>query len=126
MDVYVVDDNPDMRDVLRLVLSDEGYHVIDVADGSAAPDILRNSADPCIVLLDLKMLHDGVTVLEAVADDLMVLGRHAYILMSGDHHGLEAASALFKRLGATVLRKPFDLDDLVALVANAASRLQST
>jgi hypothetical protein len=32
---------------------------------------------------------------------------------------------LFDRVGATVLHKPFDLEDLLALVADVASRLQS-
>ncbi|MGZ6375450.1 MAG: response regulator [Ktedonobacterales bacterium] len=124
MDVCVVDDDPDFRTMLGLVLSDAGYHVIEVADGKVAPDVLRSHDDPCIVLLDLKMLHNGVTVLEAVAANPTVLGRHAYILISGDYRGIEAARPLYDRAGATILRKPFDLDDLLALVADAASRLQ--
>ncbi|MGZ3664379.1 MAG: response regulator [Ktedonobacterales bacterium] len=125
MDVCVVDDDPDFRTMLGLVLSDAGYHVIEVTDGKVAPDVLRSHDDPCIVLLDLKMLHNGVTVLEAVAANPTVLGRHAYILISGDYRGIEAARPLYDRAGATILRKPFDLDDLLALVADAASRLQS-
>lgn len=125
MDVYVVDDDPDVRDMLRLVLEDAGYHVVEVANGAAAPDILRSAKNPSVVLLDLKMLHDGVTVLEAVAGDVPLLCRHAYIVVSADIRGIQAARPLFDRVGATVLHKPFELDDLLALVADAASRLQA-
>lgn len=126
MDIYAVDDDPTIRDTLHLILENEGYHVIAVEDGEKVPDLLRGRQDPCVVLLDLKMRHGGVTVLEAVADDPALLGRHAYMVLSADVRGIEAARPLLQRVGAISVNKPFDLDDLLSQVATAAARLQST
>ena len=53
--VCVVDDDPDLRDALRLVLELRGYAVEEAEDGEAALTLLRERPQCCLVLLDLMM-----------------------------------------------------------------------
>ena len=39
--VLVVDDEPDIRDVIHVYLRNEGYHVIEAADGLEALHIIK-------------------------------------------------------------------------------------
>jgi CheY-like chemotaxis protein len=52
--VLVVDDDPDIRLVLRMILEGQGYAVIDAADGAEALALLRDHR-PALILLDLMM-----------------------------------------------------------------------
>jgi CheY-like chemotaxis protein len=77
-------------------------------------------------LLDLMMPGmDGYDVLHALAEEASLATRHAYILFStmSTYHARQVAER-FKSLNVTSLRKPFDLDDLLAAVQKAASGLQ--
>lgn len=56
--ILVVDDEHDIRDVVRLVLSREGYDVLTAPDGQSAMELLtspENAAKICTVLCDLEM-----------------------------------------------------------------------
>lgn len=57
--VLIVDDNPDVRELLRLRLELEGLKVATAANGQEALELAR-SLEPSIVILDLKMpIMDG-------------------------------------------------------------------
>jgi DNA-binding NtrC family response regulator len=59
--ILVVDDEPKMRHILRLILEEAGYSVMEAQNGLAALEII--SRDPCgVVFTDLKM--DGMTGVE--------------------------------------------------------------
>ena len=56
--ILVVDDDPGIRDVTRLVLSREGYTVLVAADGNSAKQLMtaqENAQNVCTVLCDLEM-----------------------------------------------------------------------
>jgi two-component system phosphate regulon response regulator PhoB len=124
--VLIVDDEPDLRETLRMVLDEEGYPVATAATGSDALAILRASHTPYVVLLD-HYLSDGSgrVVLSALRSD-PATARHAVIYMSaGGEREVTALRAEFAQLQVPYLRKPFDLDDVLTLVAEAATRLAS-
>jgi len=52
--ILIVDDEPQIRRTLRMVLVPEGYTVADAASGEEALDLLRNE-NPDLVLLDMNM-----------------------------------------------------------------------
>jgi DNA-binding response OmpR family regulator len=52
--ILIVDDDPDIRDVLSLTLSEENYEVLEAEDGEAALKII-NSKPLDLVLVDYKM-----------------------------------------------------------------------
>jgi CheY-like chemotaxis protein len=53
--VMVVEDDPDIRDLVRMLLEEEGYTVVTAANGAEAERALERMVQPCVVLLDLMM-----------------------------------------------------------------------
>src|SRR3979409_815920 len=58
--VLIVEDDPDIREMLRELLATEGFHAVAAEDGLEALHLLRTVRHrapevPCLVLLDLKM-----------------------------------------------------------------------
>ena len=109
--VLVVDDDPGLRAVVRAVLDDEGYSVLEAPHGGGMLELLaRERAD--LVLLDVMMPggdgREAYRQLRARAElqDVPVVMMSAAVRSDG----LDPSIAAF-------LRKPFDLDHLLALVA---------
>ncbi len=68
--MFVVDDEPDIRELVRLNLELEGHEVEVVADGAAALAVLAEGLRPDLVLLDLTMPGpDGLEVLRRLKTD---------------------------------------------------------
>jgi CheY-like chemotaxis protein len=118
--ILIVDDDTSIRESLRFLLEDAGYHVAEVHDGLQALSYLRKAAEPVIVLLDLMMPQlDGAGVLGAVAGDARRLTRHRYILMTAGHQTLSLALAhLLTDLAVTIVYKPFDIDVLLKVIGD--------
>src|SRR5688500_4488245 len=56
--VMIVDDNPDIRNVVRVMLTKAGYHVVEASDGEAAIVWLKNfgqAEDIATIVCDLQM-----------------------------------------------------------------------
>lgn len=113
--VLVVDDDPDIRLLLRLELSAEGHQIVEAGDGEAALAALEEEPVD-LVVLDLMMpVVDGWEVLRALdpgsAPPVVVI---TALASDGDRHVAELLE-----LGALdVIAKPFDPGWLVRL-ANA-------
>ncbi len=123
--VLVVDDEPGQREMLRLLLEDAGHAVAEASTGEAALELLRTTPERTVVLLDQRMPRlDGDQVLAAVAADPALATRHAYILVTASPHKLRAAPpVVLDGLRVPVVEKPFDVDALLAAVAEAAAHL---
>jgi CheY-like chemotaxis protein len=108
--VLVVDDEATIRDVVQLVLEDEGYRVRAAASGAEALAVVARER-PDLVLSDISMPQmDGLTL----ADRLARLGIPV-ILMSA----IETAADL---PGVPLIQKPFDLDRLLGMAAALLQR----
>ncbi len=106
--VLVVDDEQSMRDMLRIVLRRDGYHVLVARNGNEALEFLRR--EPVDLLLsDIKMPDvTGVDVLRAAKD----LNRDIIAIMMTAFASTETAVEAL-RLGATdYFTKPFSMDEL--------------
>jgi CheY-like chemotaxis protein len=123
--VLVADDDPVIRHAVRDILEDEGYSVLIAQNGIEALNLLRSTSPPLVVLLDLRMPQlDGAGVLRMVAGDKQLATRNHFILMTGHTGSLPLAIAnLLFRLHILLLPKPFDVDQVVTLVADAARML---
>jgi len=77
--ILVVDDDPDIRDVLKLTLSEENYEIIEAKDGEEALKLI--AAEPLdLVLLDYRIPKvDGREVCRRTKKDLLL--RHLPIIM---------------------------------------------
>jgi CheY-like chemotaxis protein len=122
--VLVIDDEPDIRKALRMLLEDAGHSVALAASGHEGLTALRGQTKPQVVLLDLLMPEmDGLAVLQQVILE-PELHKHGYILMTAENQRLiETAAHVFAALPVTVVRKPFDIDDLSETVAAVAERV---
>lgn len=120
--VLVVDDDQDIRDVVRFILEDAGYEVIDAGDGESALQTLRDSPTPLIALLDLLMPRlNGLDVLTEIIADPSLKQRHAYILLTADNNVLrDQAEPLLTQLSAPTIIKPFDVDKLLETIASVS------
>jgi CheY-like chemotaxis protein len=54
-DVLVVEDDTDLRDAYRAILSRAGYNVLTACDGQEALEVLEAGIRPRLILLDLMM-----------------------------------------------------------------------
>lgn len=119
----VVDDDAMIRETLRQILEDEGYAVAQAPDGVAALEILRSTPARLVVLLDVMMPQlDGCGVLRAVADDLRLMSQHRYVIMTANTLN-DAMTHMMQQVGAPLLSKPFSVEALLDLTAEAASQL---
>jgi CheY-like chemotaxis protein len=109
--VLVVDDDAEVRELLRVALEADGYHVAAVDNGRAALNHLRSQADVCIVLIDLMLpVMDATDFRSAQLQDRS-LAWIPVILMSG---ALDS-ERIARELGARhLIRKPLDLDAVKA------------
>jgi DNA-binding response OmpR family regulator len=110
--ILVVEDEPQLRGLLRLYLEREGYRVTDAGDGPAA--LAAFDAGPCdLVILDLMLPGmQGETVLESLRD----AGDVPVLITSAKRTEAERIAGL--RAGADdYLAKPFNPHELTARVA---------
>lgn len=66
--ILIVDDDPDMRDALTIILESQDYEIVTAQDGLEALAALR-AEKPDLMLLDLLMPKmDGFAVLKELQD----------------------------------------------------------
>jgi CheY-like chemotaxis protein len=107
--VLVVDDDAEIRELLRVALEAEGYHVACAADGRAALNHVRSHADTCIILLDLMLPVMNAADFRSAQLQDRSLAWIPVILMSG----APDAERIARELGARrLIRKPLDLDEV--------------
>ncbi|NMI05008.1 response regulator transcription factor [Paenibacillus sp. SZ31] len=58
--VLVVDDEPDIRDVIHVYLRNEGYHVIEAANGEEALNIIKTTSVQLVILDVMMPVMDGI------------------------------------------------------------------
>ena len=122
--VLIVDDDEGIRESVRLALEEEGYEAAEAPNGKAALDFLQTSQERWLVLLDQLMpVLDGTGFLRAVQANPALISRHAYILLTARSRISAPTLDLATSLKVTVLKKPFELDELLKLVAQSAARL---
>ena len=121
--ILVVDDEAEIRNLIREILVDEGFEVATAENGNSARAMLEQF-HPRLVLLDIWMPDvDGITLLKEWHDSGKLT--NPVIIMSG--HGNIGTAVEATRLGAyDYLEKPLSLAKLVLTIKNAldASRLQ--
>ena len=112
--ILVVDDEPDIRQILKDILQDEGYSV-SVAENAEQARIRFNEDQPNLVLLDIWMpKEDGISVLKNWVEG-QVLGDTPVVMISG--HGTVENAVEAVKLGAyDFLEKPLSTGKLLLSV----------
>lgn len=107
--VLVVDDDADVRESIEDVLRDTGYETYAAENGREALKILDTIQPPCLLLLDLMMPDlNGWEVLNELRAQKR-LNEYPVVVMS-------AVKPELMPQGVPWLRKPFELDVLLAAV----------
>ena len=118
----VVEDDPSIREVIRLHLELAGFDVQGIADGKAGLDLARRTKFDLLTLDVMLPGLDGVTLCRAVRAE--GASREAAILMVTARDG-ESDTVLGLESGADdYLAKPFGVRELVARVAAVTRRLR--
>ncbi|HET9016769.1 MAG TPA: response regulator transcription factor [Thermomicrobiaceae bacterium] len=113
--ILVVDDDPNIRQVVRFALGDEGHQVEEASDGRAALE-QADRFHPDVILLDMKM--PGMDGWEFARRYRARYGRRAATVVLTAAHD---AGRRARDIGADgYVAKPFDLDVLFARVDEAA------
>ena len=120
--ILVVDDDPDIRDVMKLSLSEENYEVFEAENGEEALKMIQTKK-PDLLLLDYQMpILNGHEVCRLIKKDLLL--RHLPIIMvtgKGEIHdkigGIDAGADDY-------IVKPFDPKELLAHIKMILRRTQ--
>lgn len=117
LDILIVDDERDIRELVAGVLSDEGYDCRTAGDSQSALAAV-DARRPSLVLLDV-WLHgspmDGLEVLDAIKAREPEL---PVIIFSG-HGNIDTAVAAISRGAVDFIEKPFEAEKLLHLVGRA-------
>jgi CheY-like chemotaxis protein len=107
--ILVVDDDEEIRELLRIALSADGYTVAGVPNGREALYYLRSHADVCIVLLDLMLPEMDGAAFRAAQQRDRSLAWIPIVVMSA----MIDADRRAREIGARrFVRKPLDLDEV--------------
>ena len=115
--VLLIEDDPDVQDATRMLLEDQGFPVISVAEPEGA---LEAAVDvgPCVVLLDLSLAPDPQAFILALRSTPNFSGQ-VLLFSAGDRLAERALE-----LGADgVVAKPFDADKLLQELERRAAEL---
>src|SRR6476620_2039717 len=117
LEVLVVDDEADIRELVSGVLEDEGYAVRTAADSNQTLDAFEERR-PSMVLLDVWLQGsrlDGLQILQEVKRR----DPNLPVLMISGHGNLDTAVAAIREGAIDFIEKPFEAERLVHLVARA-------
>ncbi len=113
--ILVVDDEPDIRDLLKDILDDEGYEVEVAKDGQSARHLFDYFL-PDLILLDIWMPDiDGITLLKEWKIDP---NSNVSVVMMSGHGTVETAMEATKFGAQDFLEKPISMAKLLSTVSN--------
>lgn len=104
--ILVVDDDPDVREILAETLTEFGYRVLQAGSGEEALPLLAQRQDIALLITDVRM--PGMSGLELAGLAQTRDPRLRVIVMSGYF--------LPQPVTARFLRKPFHMQDLAAAI----------
>ena len=117
LEVLVVDDEADIRELVSGVLEDEGYKVRTAADSSQTLEAVEERR-PSMVLLDVWLQGsklDGLQLLQEIKRRDSTIP----VLMISGHGNLDTAVAAVREGAIDFIEKPFEAERLIYLVDRA-------
>lgn len=116
--VFIVDDDPAVRDALSLLLGIQDYRVAVFGDAESFLKAYKGEWRGCL-LLDIRMPGmDGLTLQKHLAQ----LGSELPVIIMTGHGDVASAREAFRAFAVDFLEKPLDHRKLLAAIADAFSR----
>ena len=113
--VLIIDDEQGIREVLRDILQDEGYHVRTAEDGIEGLDIIKREPVD-LVILDIWLPNmGGIDVLKEIKSG----SRDAEVIVISGHANIDMAVKAVKLGAFDFVEKPLSLDRVTTLCRNA-------
>lgn len=117
LDILVVDDERDIRELVAGVLEDEGYGTRGAADSDAALEAIAERR-PSLVLLDVWLQGSRLDGLELL-DEIKRRDPTLPVLVISGHGNIDTAVAAIRRGASDFIEKPFEAERLLLLVERA-------
>lgn len=112
LDILVVDDQPGVRKLLGIIVTELGDKVQEAQNGKEAVDMVKN-CNPDLVIMDIRMpVMGGVEALEKIK----LLSPQLPVVMMTAYGSEEALEDLRKKGAVMCLTKPFDVDFIKELL----------
>ncbi len=116
--ILIIEDETSMREVLRILLEEEGYELTSAADGLEGIECIRNNIFD-LVITDIKMPRaDGFEVLRTVKD----VAPDTVVIMVTAFGTTESAIEAMKNGAYDYVHKPFKIDEIRLIVRKALDK----
>lgn len=123
--LLLLDDDAETRQALRALFEEDGYVVEEARGAGEALATLRGTTHVYVVVIDLflpRMI--GMTLLRELDRDAALAERHGFAATSAAPSALSSeARGVLARLHIPLVPKPFDLETICDVVAEAAARV---
>jgi signal transduction histidine kinase len=117
--ILLVDDEPDIRDVLSLSLADMGYDVYEAENGDEALRIFKDK-QPSMVMTDIKMPGmDGIELLKKIKHE----NPETEVIMITGHGDMDLAIRSLKCEATDFITKPINVDALELALQRVRERI---
>ena len=117
LEILVVDDEQDIRELVAGVLEDEGYETRSAADSDQTLEAIATRR-PSLVLLDVWLNGSRLDGLELL-DEIKRRDPSLPVLVISGHGNIDTAVAAIRRGAADFIEKPFEAERLLLMVARA-------
>ena len=117
LDILVVDDEQDIRELVAGVLEDEGYDTRSAANSDDTLELIAQRR-PSLVLLDVWLHGSKLGGLELL-DEIKRRDPSLPVLVISGHGNIDTAVAAIRRGAADFIEKPFEAERLLLMVARA-------
>jgi len=120
LSILIVDDEEDILNILKLILTKEGYQVDTALDGKQALQLFRKKSYD-IVLTDLRMPEmDGMELLERIKE----IRPETEVLIMTAYASVDSAVLAMKKGAADYIVKPFLNEDVKMRIARVAEHIK--
>jgi two-component system chemotaxis response regulator CheY len=124
--ILVVEDEPDVRKVVRMTLTRAGYDVLEAEDGEKAIQVINEGENPLLVdviITDIRM--PKISGVEAIAYFQQQYACVPIIVLTG-YPDMEMATGYLKKGIVDYLVKPVEKENLLKSLAQAIERRKLT
>ncbi|MCB9973387.1 MAG: sigma-54-dependent Fis family transcriptional regulator [Rhodospirillales bacterium] len=115
--ILIVDDEADIRSLIKGILEDEGYHILTAANSTDVYQLFAKKT-PDLVVLDIWLQnseHDGIEILKNLRQKHPGLP----VIMISGHGTIETAVSSIKQGAYDFIEKPFKSDRLILMIYRA-------